>query len=547
MWRSTGKTLDGLDGQKIKKNAGVYSVLLVALGAMTFFGVCNPQSMQVGQMVSGNPAKVGRDEISRNEFRRAYSRTFDRYQRMYSEAFDPKVFQLTQMVINELVDERVLYQKAVSLGFDASDEEVLETLKREAVFNDEKGQFSEEKYNQILNNQGYTEAALMDEIRRQLAAQRFRRMVADSLITSTKVAELDFRAAETKVDLTYLKIDPQVISVSVNPADIDKFLGEEQGKMRVKDAYDQNLKEYQKPERVKARHILVGYQGARNAVPEAAKRTKAEAQKRAEELLNKVKAPQADFIQIAKESTDEAVGKSSGGDLGEFEKGRLDPALTNAAFALEVGGISSVVETPSGFHVIKVEAKIPAVDKKLGDVERTLAEGLLAKEKKPALAKDQADKVLAQLKAGQPVDALLADYKLAWADANDLSQDAKFIPGVGSSPEVLEALSTLAKPQDLYPQPIDVRGNLYIVRLKNRKEADMSKFDSSKKREIAMMASYSESSQMVEMYEKLAKADLEKRGKIWINPKYLELDQKTQDPDQSQNTKEGKDSGTPKT
>ncbi len=534
MWRSTGKTLDGLDGDKIKKNAGVYSVLLVALGAMTFFGVCNPNSMQVNQIVSGNPAKVGREEITRNEFRRAYSRTFERYQRMYSEAFDPKVFQLSQMVINELVDERVLYQKAVSLGFDASDEEVLETLKREAVFNDEKGQFSEERYNQILSSQGYTEASLMNEIRRQLAAQRFRRIVADSLVTSTKVAELDFRAAETKVDLSYIKVDPQTIGVTVTAPEVDKFLSEDQGKMRVKDAYDQNIKDYKKPERVKARHILIGFQGTRNVVPEAAKRTKDEAKKRAEELLAKVKAPQADFVQIAKESTDEAVGKTNGGDLGEFEKGRMDPALTDAAFALEPGGISGLVETPSGFHIVKVEGKIPAVDQKLEDVQRTLAEGILAKEKKPALAKEQADKVLAQLKAGQPAEALLAEYKLSWAEATDLSQDAKFIPGIGSSPEVLEALSSLAKPQDLYPQAIDVRGNLFIVRLKGRKEADMSKFDSAKKRELRMMAAYSESSQLVEMYEKQANADLERRGKIWINPSYLELDQKSKEGDGSQ-------------
>lgn len=532
MWRSTGKTLDGLDPQKIKKNAGVYSVLLVALGAMTFFGVCNPSTMQVSQIVSGNPAKVGREEISRNEFRRNYSRTLERYQRMYSEAFDPKVFQLSQMVINELVDGRVLYQKSVALGFDASDDEVLDVLKREAVFNDEKGQFSEDRYNQILRSQGYTEQSLMDEIRRQISSQRFRRAVADSLYTSTKEAELDFRLAETKVELSYLKIDPQVLDAPVAQAEIDKFLGEEQGKIRVKDAYEQNLKEYKKPEKVKARHILVGFTGSRNASPEAAKRSKADAQKRAEEILAKVKVAGADFSQIAREWTDEPAGKTNGGDLGEVEKGRLDPVLTEALFALEAGGISSPVESPSGFHIVLAETKIPAVDKKLEEVQGKIAEGLIAKEKKPALAKERADKIVEEIKAGKPLDTLLADYKLTWADTGEFSQDAKFIPGIGSTSDIQDAFSMLQKPLDIYPKSLDIRGNLYILRLKSRKEPDMTQFDQTKKRELRLMASYTESTSLVQMYETQAKADLEKRGKIWINPSYVALDQKQAEAEQ---------------
>jgi peptidyl-prolyl cis-trans isomerase D len=517
MWRSTGKTLDGLDPQKIKKNAGIYSVLLVALGAMTFFGVCNPHTMQVSQIVSGNPAKVGREEISRNEFRRNYSRTLERYQRMYSEAFDPKVFQLSQMVINELVDGRILYQKSVALGFDASDDEVLDVLKKESVFNDEKGQFSDERYNQILRSQGYTEQSLMDEIRRQIASQRFRRAVADSLYTSSKEAELDFRLAETKVELSYLKIDPQVLDVAVAQADIDKFLGEEQ---------------YKKPEKVKARHILVGFTGSRNASPEAAKRSKADAQKRAEEILAKVKAPGADFSKLAKEWTDEPAGKTNGGDLGEVEKGRLDPVLTEALFALEAGSISSPVESPSGFHIILAETKIPAVDKKLEDVQVKIAEGLIAKEKKPALAKERAEKVVAEIKASRPLDTLMAEYKLSWADTGEFSQDAKFIPGIGNTSDVQEALSQLQKPLDIYPNFLDIRGNLYILRLKSRKEPDMSKFDQAKKRELRLMASYTDSTSLVQMYEAQSKAELEKKGKIWINPSYLALDQKQAEPGQ---------------
>lgn len=533
MWRMKDKTLTGVEAEKLKKNFGVYAILLTALAAMTFFGVCDPTAQMRGPQ--GSAATVDGEVISRAEFNRAYRSRYDQYQRMYGEAFDPSALNLAATVINELVDNRAMYMKAVDLGMRASDEEVYAVLLQADGFKDDKGQFSEEVFDNFLRNNGFTEASFMNEVRRDLTLDKMRRFVSETAYVSTKAAELDFRLAETKLDVEYLKLDPQKIDVKVSDEDVTKYLAVADNKAKVKEYYDGNTREFNQPEQVKARHILVGYKGSRNATPDAAKREKDAAKARATELLAKVKAPGADFAAIAKADTDEAAGKTSGGDLGWFTRDAMDKAFSDAAFAMNAGAISDVIETPFGFHIIKVEEKKAAVSTPLADAEKKIANNLLAKEKRPALAKERADKLLADLKAGTPIDGLLKEWQLAWAATGDVGADARFLPGIGSSKEVGDALSSLTKPGELFGAPVDVRGNLFILRLKSKKEPDMAKLDKDKRRQMAMTSAYSEGTALYTMYEKQVKDELEKKNKVRRNADYLALDQRTAPKDQAEN------------
>jgi len=105
------------------------------------------------------------------------------------------------------------------------------------------------------------------------------------------------------------------------------------------------------PEEIAASHVLVAYKGAERADAKIA-RSKDDAKKRAGELLLKVKAPGADFADVAKKESD-CPSKNKGGDLGTFKKGTMHKDFDEAAWKLKVGDLSDVVETPFGFHVIK--------------------------------------------------------------------------------------------------------------------------------------------------------------------------------------------------
>lgn len=103
-------------------------------------------------------------------------------------------------------------------------------------------------------------------------------------------------------------------------------------------------------QRIRASHILIAFQGARRAT---ATRSKDEAKKMAEQMLGRVRGGGMDFGEAAKASSDDPSAKTTSGDLGAFDRHTMAPAFTEAAFALQPGQISNVVETEFGYHIIK--------------------------------------------------------------------------------------------------------------------------------------------------------------------------------------------------
>jgi len=105
------------------------------------------------------------------------------------------------------------------------------------------------------------------------------------------------------------------------------------------------------PSQVAARHILISFKGAQGAAPTIA-RSKDEARALAESVRAEASVAGADWDALAEKHSDEP-GHAVGGDLGVFERGKMVPAFERAVFGLEVGQISTPIETPFGFHVIQ--------------------------------------------------------------------------------------------------------------------------------------------------------------------------------------------------
>jgi peptidyl-prolyl cis-trans isomerase D len=131
--------------------------------------------------------------------------------------------------------------------------------------------------------------------------------------------------------------------------------------------YNEYIAAYQTAEERRISHILIEF-GDDEA---AAKAT-------ADEVLELVQAPGADFATIASERSSDTISAEIGGDLDFIVKGDWSESFEDAAFALNaVGDTTGLVETEFGYHIIKLTELKPSVTTPFAEVKNKLTETLL--------------------------------------------------------------------------------------------------------------------------------------------------------------------------
>jgi peptidyl-prolyl cis-trans isomerase C len=117
--------------------------------------------------------------------------------------------------------------------------------------------------------------------------------------------------------------------------------------------FESHASSFQEGERVRAAHILIRVPAGTAAEGKAALRRKAEA------VLARIQRGE-DFSALAMSSSDDADSAPKGGDLGELRRGQVAEPFEKAAFGLAAGNVSGVVETEYGFHIIRIQERLPA-------------------------------------------------------------------------------------------------------------------------------------------------------------------------------------------
>jgi peptidyl-prolyl cis-trans isomerase C len=177
-----------------------------------------------------------------------------------------------------------------------------------------------------------------------------------------------------------------------------------------KKIFDEKISQVKPEQEIHARHILV--------------ETEAEAKEVAERLKKG-----EDFATVAKEKSKDPAAE--GGDLGFFSRGQMVKPFEDAAFALDVGEISDPVQSPFGWHIIKVEEKrdqpLPSFDQ--------VKDGIIAQ--------------LQQIKAQEVVGGLRKDAKVEIVDPSlkNAMDDEKATDAAPSAPDD-KSSGDAAKPED---------------------------------------------------------------------------------------------------
>ncbi len=512
-WKNT--TIDRLSIKKFLNHAGTYIVLILAVGGLTFFGIFPPQSDQGS--LSGTAAEVGDLRISSNDFRAAYQNTYQTYQNQYGQDFDPARLNLSEVVLNQLVNRAALFLAARALGVQASEEDVINYLTSIDAFRDKDGKFSERYYASFLRSKRYSEEVFMASMVHDLTLNQLRRFVTNFVFVSRGEAELDYRLANSHLDVEFIKVEAAKLKITISSADIDTYLQTEEGKLAVKTYYDEHPSAFKQVEQVHAQHILIAHQDARNVSGKAQKRSKAEAQALAEKVHQL--ALTGDFGTLAQQYSDEPQAQERKGDLGFFDREDMAAPFSDAAFALAKGEISAVTETDFGFHVIKVLAKKAARETDLDTAQAEIAEKLLKKARGSDYAAQLAQKWLQKLNAATDISKELEAQGLKLETTGKFSLSAGYVPKLGSDTELRDLVYGLSSGRYVLHEQ---RGTFYLLKLKDKTVAGGKDFKD--ERSDNEYLRFYRGNALYTWLEKSARQDLEARNEISLNNAFLHFD-----------------------
>lgn len=440
------------------------ALLVVGVGGVfvLFLGLQGPARFRS----AGSIAQVGPYEFGVREFERARERRVAELQQRFGEQFDPKTLSdtLDQMAVRQLVDQALLAIEAESLGMEVGKAEIEQIVLADPGFRDESGRFDRKNFEDWVEYAYGSQASFMEERRLALLSYKMIRLLNAEPRVSDGEARLAARQQLEQVRVAFVGLGADAADPdAVDAAEVEKALSERLEEVQA--IYDARSDEFNVPERVHARHILI-------AIPsEADAEQQAEIQRRAEATLARVRGGE-DFAAVAREVSDDAGSKTSGGDLGFFERGQMVGPFEDAAFALEVGAISDLVKTTFGYHIIRVEEHAAPVVRPFDAVREQLAREMLVTEVARRATRELAESLSADIRGGKSLEEAARARDLTLERSGFLARRPDgFVPGLGPAPELLAASFALA-PGESSPTIFQAGDKVALVQVLERKEPD---------------------------------------------------------------------------
>jgi peptidyl-prolyl cis-trans isomerase D len=462
-----------------------------------------------GSQLGGRPrsvAVVGETEISVEQLEQARQRNEQFYRQQYGGQLTPellKLLDIPSLTLNQLVDAAVLRQEAESLGLQVPDEALRLEIREIPAFQRD-GQFSPAAYRAVLERQGLSAPLFEADLRTQLLIEQLVDVVRRGVQVTEAEALEAYHRDKDELTLDYVKLAAVDFESDVVVEDADLATW-----------FDENVEQFREPERIRVRYIeydptsfadkaSIGTEAVeehyalhadtdftvkesvsarhilKKFAPDADEATKKSARAAIDAVATRL-AKGEDFATVAREQSEDSSA-ADGGDLGAFGRGRMVAPFEEAAFALEAGQTSGVVESPFGFHIIHVYEKSAGRVKPIDEVRDEIVT-LLANEGAAAKAFDTAAADAIAIQDGAAME------KIAETHGGTVKSTAAFTRGetvaeVETGTTFGEAAYTLAEVGST-SDAIKAGDRYFVLQLEERIESRLPTLDEARERAMA--------------------------------------------------------------
>jgi peptidyl-prolyl cis-trans isomerase D len=417
-------------------------------------------------------ATVGSYDITQAEWDNAHKQQVDRI-RAQMPTIEPKILDSADAkyaTLERLVRDRVLGDAAEKLQLQTSDARLTRELQQNemiASLRGPDGKLDMERYRQLTASQGLTPEGFEARVRRDISVRQVESGITSTGFATAAQAGVSLNAFFEKRELQFQSFLPADFAGKVNPTDaeIEAFYKDNQALFKatetanveyvvldleavkktitlneadVRTYFQQNQARLSGSEERRASHILLN---APKSAP-AAEREKARAQ--AAELLAQARKSPDSFAELARKNSQDPGSAAQGGDLDFFTKGAMVKPFEDAAYSMNKGDISDVVESDFGFHIIRLtdikEVKQKSFEELRAGLESELKDQQ-AKTKYAELAESFTNTVYEQSDSLKPVaDKLKLEIKTASNLTRQTAPGATASAGILSNAKLLAAI-----------------------------------------------------------------------------------------------------------
>ncbi len=417
----------------------VNALLILVLGGVFVFymgwGAPSGGSGGGGTLVSVGPHHFGIAEFERERELRERQ-----LEEALGENFDRRQLRglIAQQAAETLIQRAILALEAERMGLAVSTREVERLILDAGIFQGEDGRFDREIFRNWVEREFGSERSFLASQRIQMLGNKALQVMRATASVSEGEARSSLRQRLEEIRIATVSFDAAAPpeGFRADPAAVEALLAKRESSAR--ELYEQRREEYDRPEQVRARHILISLTpGADEAAIAAAREKALAAQRRI--------AGGEDFAAVARELSEDPGSKTQGGDLGFFPRGRMVKPFEDAVFSLEPGKLADEpVRSDFGFHVIRVEERKAAERIAFEQVREALAREILADEAALAAARERASRVAERIAAGLDLEDVARSEGLPVERSGMLRRRPDgYVPGLGAAPELLAAAFSL--------------------------------------------------------------------------------------------------------